>query len=108
MKSLLTALAAGFALVMAATPHAQDGAPFAPERIKQGAAIYAQNCAPCHGPQMRDPDAAFDLRKFPPDQKGRFVQSVTKGKNAMPPWGDLFKEGEIDALWAYVMAGEKQ
>ena len=76
--------------------------------VKQGAAIYAQNCAPCHGPQMRDPDAAFDLRKFPPDQKGRFVQSVTKGKNAMPPWGDLFKEGEIDALWAYVMAGEKQ
>jgi mono/diheme cytochrome c family protein len=108
MKSLLTALAAGFALVMAATPRAQDGATFAPERIKQGAAIYAQNCAPCHGPQMRDPDAAFDLRKFPPDQKGRFVQSVTKGKNAMPPWGDLFKEGEIDALWAYVMAGEKQ
>jgi mono/diheme cytochrome c family protein len=108
MKILLAALAAGFALVMPAAPHAQDGAPFAPERIKQGAAIYAQNCAPCHGPQMRDPDAAFDLRKFPPDQKGRFVQSVTKGKNAMPPWGDLFKEGEIDALWAYVMAGEKQ
>jgi mono/diheme cytochrome c family protein len=57
---------------------------------------------------MLDPQGAFDLRKFPRDERERFVSSVTKGKNAMPPWGDLFKEGEIDALWAYVMAGEKQ
>ena len=108
MKNLLTAVAAGFALVVPAAPQAQEGAPFAPEKISQGAAIYAQNCAPCHGPRMRDPEGAFDLRKFPSDQKGRFVQSVSKGKNAMPPWGDLFKGDEIDALWAYVMAGEKQ
>ena len=102
------ALPAGFALVMlAAAADAQDGAPFPPEKIKQGSAIYAQNCAPCHGPQMRDPDAAFDLRKFPPDQKGRFMLSVIKGKNAMPPWGDLFKQDDFEALWAYVMAGEK-
>jgi mono/diheme cytochrome c family protein len=33
---------------------------------------------------------------------------VTQGKNSMPPWGDLFKPDDIDALWAYVMAGEKQ
>jgi len=24
----------------------------------------------------------------------------------MPPWGDLFKADDIEALWAYVMAGE--
>ena len=81
--------------------------PFAPEQIKQGARIYAQNCSPCHGPRMLDPNSAFDLRKFPPDQKTRFVTSVNKGKNAMPPWGDLFKAEDVDALWAYVMAGEK-
>jgi mono/diheme cytochrome c family protein len=99
----------GFTLALS-TPGAgaQDGASFSAEKISQGAAIYAQNCAPCHGPRMRDPDAAFDLRKFPPDQKGRFMQSVTKGKNAMPPWGDLFKQDDFEALWAYVMAGEKQ
>src|SRR5262245_2644688 len=109
MRNVLTAVAAGLALVVPAlTADAQDGAPFPPEQIKKGSAIYAQNCAPCHGPQMRDPEAAFDLRKFPRDQKGRFVQSVTKGKNAMPPWGDLFKPDDIDALWAYVAAGEKQ
>jgi mono/diheme cytochrome c family protein len=80
---------------------------FAPERVKVGAGIYAQNCAPCHGPQMKNPEVPIDLRKFPPDQKSRFVTSVTKGKNQMPPWGDIFKGDEIEALWAYVMAGEK-
>jgi len=25
----------------------------------------------------------------------------------MPPWGDLFKPEEIEALWAYVIAGKK-
>jgi mono/diheme cytochrome c family protein len=32
---------------------------------------------------------------------------VTKGKNSMPAWGDLLKPVEIEALWAYVVAGEK-
>jgi mono/diheme cytochrome c family protein len=82
--------------------------PFAPEKIRQGAGIYSQNCGPCHGPHMADPQGAFDLRTFPPDQKERFLNSVTKGKNSMPPWGGLFSADEIDSLWAYVMAGEKQ
>ena len=74
----------------------------------QGSGMYAQNCAPCHGPRMRDPDGAFDLRTFPRDQKSRFLTSVMKGKNSMPPFGGLFQSGEIEALWAYVTAGEKQ
>jgi mono/diheme cytochrome c family protein len=81
---------------------------FGPEQIKQGANIYSQNCAPCHGPRMADAQGAFDLRTFPPDQKSRFLNSVTKGKNSMPPWGGLFNADEIDALWAYVMAGERK
>ena len=81
---------------------------FAPENIKQGAGIYSQNCAPCHGPHMADPQGAFDLRTFPPDQKGRFLNSVSKGKNSMPPWGGLYSADEIETLWAYVMAGEKK
>jgi mono/diheme cytochrome c family protein len=55
---------------------------------------------------MRNPESAFDLRKFPPDQQERFVSSVTRGKNQMPPWGDLLNAAEIESLWAYVMAGE--
>ena len=81
---------------------------FPAAQVRLGAGIFEQNCAPCHGPRMLPSDSAFDLRKFPPDQKSRFVTSIIKGKNQMPPWGDLFKAEDIDALWAYVMAGERQ
>ena len=98
----------GCALVLyGAVTVAQSQEQFLPEHINKGAGIYAQNCAPCHGPHMADPQGAFDLRSFPHDQKSRFVISVTKGKNAMPPWGDVFKTDDIDALWAYLIAGEK-
>src|SRR5262245_17091370 len=101
-------IAAGAVLAALAFPLAgQDGEKFTEDQIKKGAAIYAQNCAPCHGPRMRDPDAAFDLRKFPSDAKGRFVTSIMKGKNQMPPWADLLKPEDVDALWAYVRTEEK-
>jgi mono/diheme cytochrome c family protein len=80
---------------------------FAPEQVRAGAEIFERNCAPCHGPQMRDPESAFDLRKFPHNQHDRFVTSVTRGKNQMPPWGDMLKSDEIEALWAYVTTGER-
>ena len=35
------------------------------------------------------------------------MNSVAKGKNSMPPWDGLLKPEEIEALWAYVVAGEK-
>jgi len=44
---------------------------------------------------------------FPPDQRERFVNAVTRGKNQMPPWGDFFKPDQLQALWAYVAAGER-
>ncbi len=78
-----------------------------PEQTKRGAAHYAQHCAACHGPRMKDPEGSFDLRKFPLDQFDRFVRSVTHGKGAMPPWGGLLKPDDVEALWAYVVAGEK-
>lgn len=80
---------------------------FTPEQIRVGAEIFARNCSPCHGPRMADPEGAFNLKNFPPDQHDRFVSSVTRGKNQMPPWGDLLKPGDIEALWAYVVAGER-
>ena len=102
---------AGLMLMLAsasAAAQSTEGQQFSSGQIKKGADIFAQNCSPCHGARMADTQAAFDLRKFPPGQKSRFVNSVNRGKNAMPPWGDLFTPEEIEALWAYVIAGEKE
>ncbi len=101
-------VALSIAIVMTFLPmRAPAEESFKPEQIKVGAEIYAVNCAPCHGTRMLDPSGAFNLRNFPRDQKERFVNSVTHGKNQMPPWGDFFKPDQLDALWAYVMAGER-
>jgi mono/diheme cytochrome c family protein len=72
-------------------------------RVRVGAEIYSRNCSPCHGPRLIGDESAFDLRKFPSEERERFVNSVTNGKNSMPPWGDLLKPADIDALWAYVL-----
>lgn len=111
MRSAGTALAAALALAFVAPTASAQGAAdpaFTPEQVKKGASIFAQNCAACHGVRMAEAaQGVVDLKKFPPDQKGRFVNSVNKGKNQMPPWGDVLAPGDIDALWAYVMAGER-
>ncbi len=100
------ALAAGLAL-FAASAGAQD-AKFPPELVAKGAALFAKNCATCHGAYMRDPQLAIDLRAFPHDEHSRFVNSVTYGKRAMPSWEDALRPDDIEALWSYVVAGEPQ
>jgi mono/diheme cytochrome c family protein len=96
------------ALCLASAPApAEQAQSFPKEQIAAGAELYAVNCSPCHGAHMQDPGAAFNLRKFPPDQHERFVSSVTRGKNQMPPWGDFFKPEQLEALWAYIVAGER-
>jgi mono/diheme cytochrome c family protein len=106
MKFTVLAAAVASMLVLA-WPRASAQQAFLPEQIKAGAEIYAVNCAPCHGARMLDPTGAFNLRNFPPDQRERFLNSVTRGKGQMPPWGDFFKPDQLDALWAYVAAGER-
>jgi len=98
------------ALAFAGAPAAAQGPQlrsYAPEQLKTGAEIYERNCSPCHGARMLDPQGAADLRKFPRGERERFINSVTRGKNQMPPWGDLLKPEEVEALWAYVVAGGK-
>ena len=104
MKKILL-LSCWVALMGSGIAGAED---FRPEQIKLGADTFARHCSPCHGTRMKNPEGAFDLMTFPPDQPGRFQNSVSKGKNSMPPWGGLFNEAEIESLWAYVMAGEKK
>jgi mono/diheme cytochrome c family protein len=82
--------------------------PFTLEQIRKGAAVYVSHCESCHGVRMIGPPWAIDLNTFPRDNPARFVDSVTYGVRGMPPWGDVIKPDEIEALWAYVVAGEKK
>src|SRR5439155_26368092 len=54
---------------------AQENQSFPKEQIAAGADLYAVNCSPCHGARMLDTGAAFNLRKCPPDQHERFINS---------------------------------
>ena len=106
MKCSAFSIAAGLILLLICTP-APAEENFNKEQISAGAEIYAVNCSPCHGARMQDPGSAFNLRKFPHDQRERFISSIVRGKNQMPPWGDFFKPDQLEALWTYVTAGER-
>lgn len=81
-----------------------------PKMVVEGKALYTHHCAHCHGFNMVNPGTiSYDLRQFPHDQKSRFVNSVTNGKNnRMPRWADLLSPQDIDLLWAYVETGGAQ
>jgi mono/diheme cytochrome c family protein len=72
--------------------------------VAVGEKTYQQYCAACHGAQMKNPQWGFDLGKFPRDSKIRFIDSVTYGKNAMPPWEDVLSKEQLEALWAYLQS----
>jgi mono/diheme cytochrome c family protein len=90
---------------LGASAAAQE-AQFPPEQMKRGGDLFARHCATCHGTRMRNPQWAIDLRTFPRDAHTRFVDAVANGKRNMPPWDDVLNPDEIEALWAYVVAGE--
>ncbi len=97
-------LSAEEAARVAAAPSEPDA-----QMVEKGRALYAERCTHCHGFNMVNPGTvAYDLRQFPHDQKSRFVNSVTNGKNGrMPSWGDVLSRDDIEVLWAYVMTGGK-
>jgi mono/diheme cytochrome c family protein len=81
---------------------------FPPDLVQQGQRLYQQFCLYCHGPNMVNTGAnAYDLRRFPRDQRERFYTAVTIGQGRMPGWGDVLTEVELQALWAYVSTGER-
>lgn len=98
-----------FAVIGLALASADAGAQspqFPPDQVARGAQLFALNCATCHGTRMRNPQLAIDLHTFPRDAKVRFVDSVMNGKRNMPPWDDVLKPDDLDALWAYVSTGD--
>jgi mono/diheme cytochrome c family protein len=108
MKSAFVAWAGVLACATALALAASTEPPPTRAEFEKGENLFQAICAHCHGPHMVNPGTvAFDLRTFPHDDRTRFFHSVRNGKNNMPPWGDLFQAEDIEALWAYVMAGEK-
>ena len=82
---------------------------FDAKQVAKGSELFATHCSTCHGNRMAKPEwAPVDLRKFPKADHNRFVDTVTYGVRNMPPWDDVLKPNDIEALWAYVMAGEKK
>ena len=75
-------------------------AKFPPEQIKRGAETFATFCTPCHGERMENPEL-FDLKKFPPDQRSRFINSVPTARTRCRP-GAGTEARDIEALWSYV------
>jgi mono/diheme cytochrome c family protein len=108
MRWTVCAITSVLSIVPGTSGFAQGDAtrPFAPEQVKKGSALYKTHCESCHGVRMMGPPWGADLTQFPRDNPGRFADSVTHGRNAMPPWGDLLSSDDISALWAYVVAGE--
>ena len=74
------------------------------DQVAAGKNLYNSYCITCHGPNMVNfGTRSYDLRKFPENEKERFAESVLKGKNAMPAWGHILQNDDVDALWAYVL-----
>jgi mono/diheme cytochrome c family protein len=71
-----------------------------------GAVIYALRCAGCHGEELHNTSGgwSFDLRRLRPDERDRFVNSVTTGKDNMPSWYGILSDEEMEAIWAYIRA----
>jgi cytochrome c55X len=69
-----------------------------------GRKTYTSYCARCHGFNLVMVTGTFDLRRFPQEEKERFVRSVAKGVRAMPAWEGVVKPEEIEAIWVYVGA----
>ena len=103
MKRVAFVAILGLALV-SSKAKAEDSSP---AQVQKGAELFALNCATCHGTRMRNPQWAIDLRTFPKDAKPRFIDSVMNGNRNMPPWDDVLKNEEVEALWAYVSSGDR-
>jgi len=75
------------------------------EEARAGRIVYDRVCVACHGRNLETAGvAAQDLRKFPIDEKSRFIRSVMKGSGDMPPFANLLSEAEIAKIFEFVRA----
>jgi cytochrome c55X len=86
-----------------ASAPAAASAPTAQPTAEAGRRVYTSFCVRCHGINLVSTSSAFfDLRTFPPNDKERFLRSVTNGLRAMPAWGGMLKPEQMEAVWLYI------
>ena len=100
MKIMVAAagVALGFCMSLSVA-HADDAA-----MIAAGSDTFNTYCATCHGNTLESSGQTFDLRKLRATERNRFQNSVTNGKNQMPPWKGVLSEDELEGLWRYIRA----
>lgn len=74
-------------------------------KIEAGAQTFGDYCSTCHGENLVNTgQTTFDLRRLKANERPRFENSVTNGKNQMPPWKGVLNAEQIDGLWSYIRA----
>ncbi len=109
-RSVITLIAALlFALLLFAPANAQDGVDT--ELLEQGAQIYAENCAVCHGDDGQGRVGATLAKDWPsirPDLRVR--ETIERGVSGtfMPAWGlsngGPLSDQELDAVTFYILS----
>lgn len=96
-------LAAAVLATAALAARAQTAEPPPAPTAEAGRQAYTSFCVRCHGINLAVTGSAFyDLRTFPKDDKPRFLESVSKGKRAMPAWGGIVRPDQMESIWLYI------
>jgi mono/diheme cytochrome c family protein len=96
----------------AAPPAGSDGAT-AGAADDLGSKVFAQRCALCHGPDGHGdgpgskalnptPRNFHDTAYMSSRTDAQLLETIHKGKGAMPKWGGVLSEAEITAVFAHV------
>jgi mono/diheme cytochrome c family protein len=82
------------------------------EQLARAKTIFNEKCARCHGADGRGETVVGRMLSVPnftdedwwkkDARDGRFIESVTEGKNEMPAFGKKLSRQEIRSLVAYV------
>ncbi len=94
----------------------RNSSPLSSVQLARAKIVFAQNCARCHGVDGRgetalgkelDASNLTDAEWHKKVSDKRIMQSVTKGRAAMPAFGKKLSTDDIMALCAYVRSLKK-
>ncbi len=68
-----------------------------------GATLYADNCALCHGDDGEGGVGGQLAGQVSPDDESQIVLIILDGAGTMPSWEDYFSEQEVADVTAYLL-----